>query len=68
MNERVLHDALRAMDAEVSRLTRALEIIAGRRPVPDNLMGHADVASAALDKKWPFAFTHHRTDDTGTAR
>lgn len=39
-----------AAEAKVERLTEALEIIAGRRPCIDNLMGNIDVARAALVK------------------
>ena len=57
MSEQSIADitiACRALDAEVTRLTVALEMIAGRRPPIDYLMGNADIAMAALDKKAPF--------------
>ena len=40
--------AVQRMAAEVERLRLALRIIAGREQCLDNLMGHADVARAAL--------------------
>lgn len=54
MTEATTDLALRALDAEITRLTTALEMIAGNRPCPDNLLGNADLAKAALEKRWPF--------------
>jgi hypothetical protein len=34
--------------SRIEELERALEIIAGKRPCPDNLMGNADIARQAL--------------------
>lgn len=45
--------ALKAMDADITRLKTALEIIAGRRQCIDNLLGNKDIACLALDKNWP---------------
>jgi hypothetical protein len=39
--------------AEIERLTAALEIIAGRRACPDNLLGDKDVARLALEQADP---------------
>ncbi len=35
--------------AEIERLRAALEMICGRRPCPDNLLGNADIARLAID-------------------
>jgi hypothetical protein len=37
--------------SRIEELERALEIIAGKRPCPDNLMGNADLARSALSDK-----------------
>jgi hypothetical protein len=48
-----LVETCEAMRAEIERLRAALEIIAGRRPALDNLMGNVDIAVAALDHQQP---------------
>jgi hypothetical protein len=37
--------------SRIEELESALEIIAGKRPCPDNLMGNADIARQALSDK-----------------
>lgn len=44
-------DALAAQAVELERMRQALEIIAGKRPCIDNLMGNADLARQALSVK-----------------
>jgi hypothetical protein len=51
--DETLTQAMQAMDRDITRLRMALEMIAGRRPCPDNLLGNADIARLALDKAWP---------------
>ena len=43
----------RDLRIEIERLRAALEMIAGVRPCPDNLLGNADIARIALKHEMP---------------
>ena len=45
----VMRGSVRFAKSAIAARIRALEIIAGRRPGADNLMGNVDIARAALD-------------------